>query len=124
MPKNQPPSPQDETPWGPAESVQELSDGFYWVETAGHGGLFIGMPIRRRLPRKVATTFLNGAMWAEQDSEAPIALTILSRYLKAGAFETLAQDGQSAEERIQRERNLANLPVQQFERYQPCAPYL
>lgn len=31
----------EETPWGEAQRVETLAPGFYWVDTAGHGGIMI-----------------------------------------------------------------------------------
>lgn len=67
------------TPWGSAQTVEQLGDEVWMVTTAGHGGVYMTAKAVRRIPAAVRSTFMNGASWAEEDCEASIALAILER---------------------------------------------
>ena len=124
MPAAKTSPPPTNTPWGEPQQIEDLGQGLYFISTAGHGGLHIGVPIQKRLPRRVGQLLLNGTQWAEQDCETPIVLTILAPYLDPNNIIKLNQPGQSAEERIKIERATAIKMTETHERYAPCRRYL
>ena len=68
----------DRTPWGTAETVTQLADEVWIVETPNHGGLRLDGRARTALPGYVRHTFINGGAWAEEDLEMTIALAFLA----------------------------------------------
>ena len=64
------------TPWGEPQDIEELAEGIWRVETAGHGGLKLSRERWQELPDVVRDAFLN-ATFAEEDCEEPIARTLL-----------------------------------------------
>lgn len=63
------------TPWGIAESSEELAPGIEIVSTPSHGGLRMTPERWGELPSDVQGAFRTSG-WAEEDCEAPIALAI------------------------------------------------
>ena len=92
------------TPWGWSQDIEELAEGVWRVETAGHGGLTLSRERWEELPDVVRDAFLN-ATFAEEDCEEPIARTLLGI-------------GNA------RERELALKIAGCFDRYAPALPYL
>ena len=64
------------TPWGYPQDIEELAEGVWRVETAGHGGLKLSRERWEEMPDMVRDTFITPA-WAEEDCEEPIARTLL-----------------------------------------------
>ena len=64
------------TPWGRAQDVEELADGVFRVSTASHGGLKLSRERWEEIPEQVRNVFLN-PLYAEEDCEEPIALSLL-----------------------------------------------
>ncbi len=64
------------TPWGWSQDIEELAEGIWRVETAGHGGLKLSRERWYSLPDRVRDAFLNPT-FAEEDCEEPIARTLL-----------------------------------------------
>ena len=63
------------TPWGIAESSEQIAPGIEIVSTPSHGGLRMTPERWGELPSDVQRAFRNSG-WAEEDCEAPIALAI------------------------------------------------
>ena len=92
------------TPWGYPQDIEELAEGVWRIETAGHGGLKLSRERWEELPDLVRDTFITPT-FAEEDCEEPIARTLL---------------GISDE----REREFALKVAGYFDRYAPALPYL
>ena len=92
------------TPWGESQDIEELAEGVWRVETAGHGGLKLSRERWHSLPDVVRDAFLN-ATFAEEDCEEPIARTLLGL-------------GDA------RDRELALKIAGCFDRYAPALPFL
>ena len=92
------------TPWGWPQDIEELAEGIWRVETAGHGGLKLSRERWEELPDRVRDTFLN-ATFAEEDCEEPIARTLL------GIGDA-------------RDRELGLKIAGCFDRYAPALPFL
>ena len=67
MPASKTSPPPIDTPWGEPQQIDDLGQGLYSIPTASHGGLYIGMPIRKQLGRRVGQLLINGTQWAEED---------------------------------------------------------
>ena len=92
------------TPWGWSQDIEELAEGIWRVETAGHGGLKLSRERWEELPAVVRDAFLNPT-FAEEDCEEPIARTLLNI-------------GDA------RDRELALRIAGYFDRYAPALPFL
>ena len=92
------------TPWGDPQDIEELAEGVWRVETAGHGGLKLSRERWRSLPAAVREVLLDPG-FAEEDCEEPIVRTLLG----------IGDD---------RDRQLALRIVGYFDRYAPARPYL
>ncbi len=92
------------TPWGWSQGIEELCEGVWRVETAGHGGLKLSRERWEELPDRVRDAFLNPTL-AEEDCEEPIARTLL------GIGDA-------------RDRELALKIAGYFDRYAPALPFL
>ena len=117
------PAPTD-SPWGEPETIEDLSQGLYFVHAGGHGGLHIGTPIIKNVPKAVLKCLLDGPTWAEEDCEAPIILNILTPHLDKEALLKITQSGQTANDRAIAEYRLAKLATERHERYSPCRKFL
>ena len=124
MPATKTSPPPTDTPWGEPQQIDDLGQGLYFISTASHGGLYIGIPIRKRLPRRVGQLLINGTQWAEEDCETHIVMTILAPHLDPNDISKLNQLGQSAQEVIQIQRETAIRMTEMHERYAPCRRYL
>jgi len=61
-----------DTPWGPAESVQDIGAGILHVTTASHGGYFVPRELNALIPLAWRThTFVARGMigWYEEDCD-------------------------------------------------------
>ena len=92
------------TPWGRSQDIEELAEGIWRVDTAGHGGLKLSRERWHSLPDRVRDAFLNPT-FAEEDCEEPIARALL------GIGD-------------ERDRELALKVAGYFGRYAPALPYL
>ena len=92
------------TPWGCPQDIEELAEGVWRVETAGHGGLKLSRERWEELPDLVRDSFITPT-FAEEDCEEPIARTLL------GIGDT-------------RDREFALKVAGYFDRYAPALPYL
>ena len=64
--------------WGNLQNVEQVGDGLFIVEGEGHGGLYMDNEAWLDLPEPVRQSFIyTPDNWAEEDIEAPIALTLL-----------------------------------------------
>lgn len=55
------------TPWGKAQTVRKICEGFKQVSTAGHGGVQAGGKIARKIPEVFKIGASNGRGWYEED---------------------------------------------------------
>ena len=92
------------TPWGYPQDIEELAEGVWRVETAGHGGLKLSRERWGELPDVVRDAFLNPT-FAEEDCEEPIVRTLL------GIGDA-------------RDLELALKIAGHFDRYSPALPFL
>lgn len=92
------------TPWGEPQDIEELAEGIWRVETAGHGGLKLTRERWQEMPNSVRDAFLNPT-FAEEDCEEPIARTLLGI-------------GDASD------RELALKVAGYFDRYAPALPFL
>ena len=114
-----------DTPWGPADSVTDLGAGIFSVTTPGHGGLYISGKAFRKVPKRVAETFMNGGHWAEEDCEMPIAIAVLIELIDKDRlrqeFPMFREgDGQGTKRMFEIARNLC----ERHQAYRPCLEYL
>lgn len=58
-----------DTPWGPAQSVEEIGGGILQVSTASHGGLYVPLELYRRMPGGLQQNPYGGGTWFEEDCE-------------------------------------------------------
>lgn len=72
------------TPWGPAQSVEEIKPGIVMVSTASHGGWWVSPERMKRFPAALLTTGgigapfegAGGSAWFEED--CAVALVVLA----------------------------------------------
>ena len=58
------------TPWGPAQSADDIGEGIYHVTTAGHGGYYVPTPKLRAIPehaQRYAAQWSGSRNWYEED---------------------------------------------------------
>jgi hypothetical protein len=67
------------TPWGKAQSAEQLAPGIFAVSTAGHGGI----KLDRKLNSKVPEYMRRKGGWYEEDCEWAIPYVIFSELLLA-----------------------------------------
>lgn len=67
-------SPPNETPWGDAQHKEQLLDGVWFVETAGHGGLWLSGERRKQIPPNLQN---HGNQWYEEDCEFNLVVCAL-----------------------------------------------
>ena len=65
------------TPWGPAQLVQDVGPGVENISTASHGGLHVTGAAAKAVPAAAWAVMMNGRGWAEEDCEAVIVLSLL-----------------------------------------------
>ena len=94
------------SPWGDVQFSERVGEGVVFVATGSHGGLRLDADAQSRLPREVRDCFLHGGGWAEEDCEAPIALTLLG----------LMKGDEGAKAALYIARH--------FDRYRPCLRHL
>ena len=63
------PTENSHTPWGPAQQVERLDDGIYFVSTASHGGIWLSESRRRKLPMNYKP-WTGSQTWHEEDCDA------------------------------------------------------
>ena len=74
---------QQTTPWGSATGIEQLTPDIQRIHTPSHGGLRIkGETLRRLPPVFRQAMFMQSPLsarviWAEEDCDMPIALTLL-----------------------------------------------
>ena len=57
-----------QTPWGEAQETIEYKKGFYFYETAGHGGYHLSKEYNQIIPK----AYRNEDGWYEEDGDALI----------------------------------------------------
>ncbi len=59
-----------ETPWGTAQTVDEIAKGIYGVTTASHGGIYLDADHAQRVPNDIReSSFLGVSNWYEEDCD-------------------------------------------------------
>jgi hypothetical protein len=56
-----------QTPWGPAQHQKQVAPGITVFETAGHGGYFVSLEKRLRMPSDILAVQRDG--WYEEDCD-------------------------------------------------------
>lgn len=72
-----------QTPWGPSQHQQKITDGMYWVSTSGHGGLLIECRIAGKLLSPWAFSYGGRyGQWLayEEDCDYQVAFFELPQY--------------------------------------------
>jgi hypothetical protein len=64
------------TPWGKAQSAQEVITGMYFVTTAGHGGMKLSIKLNKLIPDYMR----NQGGWYEEDIDWCIPYVILATH--------------------------------------------
>lgn len=82
------------TPWGPAQTVEELKPGIWHVTTASHGGIVISDGRLGTLPPEARQTKYSQNGWFEEDCDWAIPV-----WFFRGEFKEA--DVQAAKEMIQ-----------------------
>ena len=78
------------TPWGTAQSAEELAPGVFFISTASHGGLQVfpnaeNYPEAARIARSSTYSFMRGTVaWLEEDCDAGRYLRTLDQAEEAG----------------------------------------
>ena len=70
-----------QTPWGPAQTADEIAPGIIFYTTASHGGYFLSPERNAQIPLKVRkTTFCKLGLkgWYEEDCDAQIVESVFS----------------------------------------------
>lgn len=57
-----------QTPWGDVQDIKQYRKGFYYYETASHGGYYLSKRYNNKIPAK----YRNVDGWYEQDCDALI----------------------------------------------------
>ncbi len=70
------------TPWGPAQHVKEILPGFWWVSTAGHGGIFLSLERFEKMPAYMASTPYSQGGWYEEDIDWCLPYVVFEEELK------------------------------------------
>lgn len=60
------------SPWGWIQSVKEMSEGMWFVSTAGHGGIKLSRQLNAKMPKQ----FRREGGWYEEDCE--VSLVVLA----------------------------------------------
>lgn len=67
-----------ETPWGPAQTIDELAPGVAHYTTASHGGIYVSPERARQIPAPMrAATFTRSPNWYEEDCDWCIPVVAL-----------------------------------------------
>jgi len=61
------------TPWGEAQTIEEIIPGLVLVSTASHGGVRVGASLTKYIPE----IFRTGDNWYEEDCEIEIPMYFL-----------------------------------------------
>ena len=71
------------TPWGTAQTEEQIADGITMYTTASHGGIKISPARRREMPEKVRNepTFAGGN-WYEEDCDVALVVYSFPQYFK------------------------------------------
>lgn len=94
-----------ETPWGPAQDIEEIAPGIVSVSTAGHGGIWISPERYEAMPTALRAypTFTGSRGWYEEDSDALIVIAAFPDAFPASAVA-------SAMGTIEAAQGIAHLP--------------
>ena len=65
------------TPWGAIQTYNELAEGVYTVDTAGHGGIWLSDERIAQLPDHYRSWASDDRRWHEEDEDAPLVLQYL-----------------------------------------------
>ena len=85
------------TPWGVAQTVEQLAEGIFFVSTPSHGGAWVSQEWREFMPGvlKRPTNFYQGGPWFEEDCEILRVVVAFPRAFpqmeRAKAIEMLSQ---------------------------------
>lgn len=83
-----------QTPWGMADSVDQIGEGIVFVSTPSHGGYFVPPALNATIPATVkALTFnrLGESGWYEEDCDAALVPVYFPNWFGKSARER-AQD--------------------------------
>lgn len=85
------------TPWGYADTIEELGEGIYFASTPSHGGYFVPTSKLDRIPeahQARALKWSGSRNWYEEDCEAASVVNAFSHLFSAdqrdAAYRTLA----------------------------------
>ena len=73
---NQRPRINDDSPWGEIQRIQKIDNGIYWIDTPGHGGVWLSPKHIKELPKDYKP-FTRDSQWAEEDIDAAVVLKAL-----------------------------------------------
>ena len=84
------------TPWGQAEHTDHLGNGILYLQTPGHGGLFVpdevwnqDLPEAVRRSTHMARNTPHAANWAEEDLDLPLILPFIHRRLNGARLQAV-----------------------------------
>ena len=66
--------PPNKTPWGDAQHTEPLLPGVWFVETAGHGGVWLSEERRKQIPANLQN---HDNQWYEEDCEFSLVVCAL-----------------------------------------------
>ena len=73
------------TPWGKAQSADELAPGITAVCTAGHGGIHLDRKHANRVPQNlIDNSWLGKSSWFEEDCDWCIPFVLFESEILAG----------------------------------------
>lgn len=92
------------SPWGAVQHQEILADGIIFVDTAGHGGIWLSPERAAQLPNwahSIASTYCSKPTWWEEDCEAVVPMYVffdempewVRKHGKAQLAEWLKRDG-------------------------------
>ncbi len=70
-----------QTPWGTAQNIIELAPGIISYSTASHGGIWLSIERRAKLPP--VKNFLGGDEWWEEDCDWAVPYFFFAEDIKA-----------------------------------------